>query len=343
MKTLPLLLLVVALSLSGCGKPVPEKHAPEAIRVKVIALQREKISLPVSAGGLVMPAEEVKLSFKTGGLISEIRVNEGQRVIKGDVLAVLNAAEIEAASAQYREGYEKAVRDYTRAKKLFTDSVATLEQLQNAETAVNMSKAAMEAAAFNLRHTRIMAPENGVILKKLAEKSEMIGPGYPILVLGTSNQGWKIRTGLADRDFVRIQTGDSAAVTLDAYPGVHFRARVSRVSEAANPLTGTYEIELDLLAPGRKMAAGLVANLEIFPRQEETFIRLPVQALASADASQGTIFIVTDSMVARKTQVRIFQIYQSYVALYDDPNLTGRAVTEGAAYLSDGSRVTLVP
>ena len=48
-------------------------------------------------------------------------------------------------------------------------------------------------------------------------------------------------------------------------------------------------------------------------------------------------------MVARKAQVRIFQVYRSYVALYDDPKLTGSAVTEGAAYLSDGSPVTLVP
>lgn len=342
MKNIAVSLLFLAVSLSSCVKTIPESR-DEEIRVRVTPIQRERISLPVIAGGLVAPAEEVKLSFKTGGLISEIFVTEGQRVKKGDLLAALDPSEMEAIVNQYRGGYEKSLRDYDRARKLFADSVATLEQLQNAETAFQVAKAALEAASFNLQHTRIVAPENGIILKRLAEENEMIAPGYPVLVIGTSQKGWKIRTGLADKDFVRIGKGDSARVTLDAHPGTSFRAIVSQVSEAANPQTGTYEIELDLQETGQKLAAGFVANLRIFPGKAERYISLPVQSLTGAHGSSGTIFIVNDSMVARRYEVRIFRIYESSVAVFDDPRLEGRVVTEGAAYLSEGSRIIIMP
>jgi RND family efflux transporter MFP subunit len=308
-----------------------------------VPVQREKISLPVIASGLVVPAEEVKLSFKTGGLISAIYVEEGAQVTKGDLLAVLNLSEIEAQVEQYRGGYDKSLRDFNRAKKLYADSVATLEQMQNAETALKVSKAGYDAASFNLQHSRIVAPENGTILKKLAETSEMIAPGYPVFLFGTSNKGWKIRTGLADKDFVRITTGDTARVTLDAYRETGFKATVARISETANPLTGTFEVELDLKSQGKKLAAGFVANLEIYPGRGERYISLPVQSLIGADGSYGYVFTANDSLRAKKVRVRIFKVYQSSVAVYDDPELVGRVITEGAAYISDGSRVIIAP
>jgi len=342
MKSIFLFILVFT-AFSSCKKPVHERQEPESVRVKVVPLHRENISLPVVTSGLVVPAEEIKLSFKTGGLISAIYVSEGMRVSKGDVLAALNLSEIEAQVEQYKGGYDKALRDFNRAKKLYADSVATLEQMQNAETALKVSKAGFDAANFNLQHSRIVAPENGTILKKLAENSEMIAPGYPVLLFGTSNKGWKIRTGLADKDFVRISVGDSALATLDAYPESKFRAIVSRISETANPYTGTFEAELDLKAAGLKLAAGFVANLEIYPGKAEGYISLPVESLTEADGSYGSIFTVNDSMLARKVRVRIFKVYQSSVALYDDQGLKGRVITEGAAYVSDGGQVIIIP
>jgi membrane fusion protein, multidrug efflux system len=326
--------------LSSCRNKVPET-APERSRVRVTAISHQKMILPVTAGGIIVPAHEIKLSFKTGGIIARIAVDEGSRVSKGDVLAILNLVEIESQVEQITNGYEKSIRDYNRARNLYADSVATLEQLQNAETAVNVNKAALEAADFNLVHSRIISPENGTILKKLAETNEIIAPGYPVFVLGTSGKGWKIRTGLADRDFVRISVGDSAQVTLDAYPGASFRAAVARVSEAANPLTGTYEIELNLQPTDLKLASGFVANLEIFPAKSESCLLIPVQSLVEADGNSAYVFTVDDSLKAKKVKISIVRVYQSSVAISGLPDTENRIITEGAAFLSDGDPVTL--
>ena len=342
MKIIVVVIAVLFCTFTSCRQKTPEEPALEKAMVRVAEVRRERLSLPFHASGLVVPAREIKLSFKTGGIIAGIYVNEGARVGRGEVLATLNLSEIEAQVRQAANGYEKTIRDYNRVKNLYADSVATLEQLQNAETVMNVSKAVMEAANFNLEHSRIIAPDNGTILKKLAETNEVIGSGYPVFLFGTSGKGWKIRAGLADRDFVRISIGDSARVAMDAYPGENFSAVVSQISEAANPLTGTYEIELDLHSSGHKLAAGFVANLEIFPRKTERFLYLPVQALLEADGNSGYVFTVSDSMKAKKVKVSIVRIYNSSVAVTDEPGIEGRVVTEGTAYLSDGDRVIIV-
>ncbi len=342
MKNSYVIIAVLLLSFSACKRAIQEKPDAELVRVRITSVQQEKMSMLVIASGLVVPAHEIKLSFKTGGIIAGVFVSEGSKVRKGDMLATLNLSEIEAQVTQASSGFDKARRDYERAKNLYSDSVVTLEQLQNAETAMNVSKAVLETATFNLQYARITSPENGIILKKLAETNEVIGAGYPVLLFGSSDEGWKIKAGLNDRDFVRISPGDSARVSMDAYPGANFGAVVRRVSEAANPLTGTYEIELDLNHKGYKLATGFVANLEIFPRKKESYLNLPVQALVEADGNTGYVFTVSDSMKAKKVKVNIVRIYQSSVAVAENPDLTDSVVTEGAAYLSDGDPVIVV-
>jgi|WetSurSiteA1Bulk_404760.scaffolds.fasta_scaffold00773_3 membrane fusion protein, multidrug efflux system len=341
MKTVYFIIAVMLVPLSSCRQKAPKETATERSRVKVAAIRHEKMNLPVTSSGIVVPSQEIKLSFKTGGIIARINVEEGTRVNKGEVLATLNLSEIEAQVNQVTNAYEKSIRDYNRARNLYADSVVTLEQLQNAETAMNVGKASLEAAAFNLEHSRIIAPDNGTILKKLAETNEIIAPGYPVFLFGTSGTGWKIRTGLADRDFVRISRGDSARVTLDAYPGMVFRAAVSRLSEAANPATGTYEIELDLERTSHKLASGFVANLEIFPVTTDSCFYIPIEALVEADGTNGYVFTVTDSMTVSKVKVNIVRINKSSVAVSGGPGLTGKVVADGAAYLSDGDPVIL--
>ena len=208
-----ILALLILYSIIAC-KESTQKTSPEIARVRVVKVDKMKMSFPVHSSGLVVSDKEVKLSFKTGGIIEAIYADNGTSVKKGTLLATLNLSEIEAQVTQVTNGYNKAVRDYNRAKNLYTDSVVTLEQLQNAESAVNISKANMEIAAFNKNHSKIFAPDNGIILKRLVESNEIIAPGYPVFLFGTTGKHWKIKTGLADRDFVRTMPGDSASVSL---------------------------------------------------------------------------------------------------------------------------------
>jgi multidrug efflux system membrane fusion protein len=340
---LKIFIIATVLSTGIACKQTKRQDTPvEAIRVKVTQVNHETISLPVRASGILASSKEMKLSFLTGGVIAKIYTKEGDRVKKGEIMAALNLSDIESRVKQASNVYEMSLRDFTRASNLYSDSVATLEQLQNAETAMNIAKSNFDIANYNLNHSMIYAPDDGTVLKLIAEENEIIAQGYPVFYFGSTGNQWKIKAGLSDRDFVRIGIGDSARVTFDAYPGQYFKAFISQVSEAANPLTGTYEIELDLQHTGCRLASGFMANLEIVIQESKKYYHIPVEAIIEAEGQSGYIFIVTGSMTAKKIVVSIAAIYDSYAAISDGLDSITGVVTEGAAYLSEGDKVAII-
>src|SRR5262245_50620066 len=120
--------LLLALALPACAprRKADSVAAPVAVRVAPIVFER--VSPPITATGTLGPKEEVPLSFKIGGVVAQILVDEGQAVRKGQTLASLELAEIDASVTRARSAAEKAERDLARARRLYADSVATLEQ-----------------------------------------------------------------------------------------------------------------------------------------------------------------------------------------------------------------------
>jgi RND family efflux transporter MFP subunit len=341
MKTGSLYLILTLVALS-CGNRQPVSHPEEIPLVKISPIIYKKLSIPVHSTGLLSLSEETKLSFKTGGIISSINVREGQKVKKGTLLASLNLAEINAAVDQARNGFEKAQRDFSRAENLFRDSVATLEMRQNAATALDVAKSTLDVARFNLEHSNITAPDNGIILKQLAKPNELIAAGYPVFLFGSSGKYWKVRSGLADKDVVKINRGDSALITFDAYPSKKFRAVVDEVGEMASQYTGTYETELSLKGEGYRLASGFVAGVDIYPSGSKSFTMVPAGSIIGADGHQGYVYALTDSSTAVRLKVNIESMPGEMAAVSGIPESVTSVISEGAAYLRNGMKVKVV-
>jgi membrane fusion protein, multidrug efflux system len=342
MKTIGILVILIILLAAGCRSETHKTTSSGSTPVRVVSLEPEKISIPVHTTGILMPSEEIKLSFKIGGIVSGIMVKEGQKVKKGDILSVLNPSEINAQVSQAKSGYEKTLRDYNRAKNLYADTVATLEQMQNTITAMNVAKSNLEIAQFNQAYSKIAAPDNGVILKQFVKENELVSQGYPVFLFGTSGTYWKVKAGLSDRDIVKINQGDSASVTFDAWPAIKFPATVERIGEMGNPLTGTYEVEFTFRDEGHRLATGFVAGVDIFPALKESFFLVPVGAIIEAEGQNGYIYVVSDSMEVKKVKISITAILGSTAAMRTDDQDLKRVITEGAAYVREGEKVMVV-
>jgi membrane fusion protein, multidrug efflux system len=335
------IILIIMLS-ANCRHPEKKSDSAEPLRVRVSKVTTGFVSIPVHTTGTLVPTEELKLSFKTGGIVAKIFVREGDKVRKGDLLASLNLLEINANAEQAKIGYDKSFRDYTRAENLLKEGATTLEKKQNAETAMNIAKNSLEIAQFNLRHSKIEAPDNGIIMKQFVKENELVSSGYPVFLFGYSGKYWKIEAGLADRDMIKINPGDSAEVIFDAYPGVRFSALVDQIGEMSNPYTGTYETELTLKDTGYRLASGFVASADIFPSVKKSFTMVPVGSIVEADGLHGYIFIVNSELKARKIYVEIALISGTRAAVTGIPEGVTEIVSEGAAYLHDGAEVEIV-
>ena len=157
------LLIIIA---AACSNQKVEESKEKAVVIKTVTAKFEEISVPVRFSGKLQSEAEMKLSFKIGGINQSLNVEEGMQVRKSQLLASLNLTEINASLVQAKAGYQKAQRDLQRVENLYADTVATLEQLQNSKTALQVAAANLQKAEFNQKHARILAPSDGLILKK---------------------------------------------------------------------------------------------------------------------------------------------------------------------------------
>ena len=194
--------------LGGCGEknkaaaPAAATTEEEYIPVRTVDVQQRNISLPIHASGILSSSAEQRLSFKIGGVIRKIYVDEGDVVRAGQLLAILDKTEIDAQVAQAQQGLAKAERDLQRVQGLYDDSSATLELLQNATTGRDIAKETARIAQFNQQYAEIRATRGGKIIKKLMNEGEITGPGTPVFVLfETGKDDWVVKINVSDRDW----------------------------------------------------------------------------------------------------------------------------------------------
>ena len=337
-------LISAAILVAGCGSDGPDAGEPAGTPVRTALVGSGPAAAVIEANGLVGARDEMRLSFKTGGIVRRIAVEEGIAVRKGALLAELELTEIAAQVEQAVQFAAKAERDLERGERLYADQVISLEALQNLRTQAAVAQAARDAARFNLGYSRIVAPRDGVVLRKLVEERELVPSGQPVILLGSAERGHVVRFALADREIVRIRTGNAASVRLDAYPERELRATVSEVSAAAEPRTGLFPAQLRLEAPADiNLASGLVARIRLEPAVDakERLARVPIAAIVEGDGRVAGVFVV-DGSIARKRPVRVRFLEGEYAAVESGVRPDERVVTEGALYLVDGERIRIV-
>ncbi|HEX5161861.1 MAG TPA: efflux RND transporter periplasmic adaptor subunit [Steroidobacteraceae bacterium] len=333
-----LALLSVALLLAACGNNDPAP-APKPTPVRVQNAAQGPAVPPIDTNGLVMTKHELRLSFKTGGVVRRIAVQEGQSVKRGERLAEIELTEINAQVEQARQMAEKAARDLRRGENLYADQVISLEQLQDLRTQAAMAEAAFKSAQFNMGYSVITAPRDGVVLRKLVEERELVGPGTPVLVFGESDGGYVVRAALADREIVNVKLGDKGEIRMDAFPGQLMTGTVVEVASAADERTGMFSIEVRFDSPPPRLVSGLVARLRLEPESSAPPLTyVPMAALVEGDGDRASVFVL-DGGKAQKRDVRVAFITADSIALESGLEAGEAVITDGALFLENGEAV----
>ncbi|MGF1586425.1 MAG: efflux RND transporter periplasmic adaptor subunit [Bacteroidales bacterium] len=333
--------LVISLFIYGCAGKVENDSQNNTVYVRAVTAEEQTVQFPVRSAGRLAAKSEQRLSFRTGGIISRINVRGGQEVTKGQLLAELNLQEIQAQVDMARESFIKAERDLSRIQNLYNDSVATLASLQDAQTAMAVAGSNLKIGQFNLQFSGIKAPENGKILMVLMEENEIVAPGHPVVLFGSTHQQWVIKINVSDKDMVLINHGDSAFISLDPFPAIEFPAVVTEIAGMADPFTGTYELELTLMGDhGRRLASGMIARASIIPQRKEQLILLPADAIFGIVENKGSIYTIRDT-VAEKREIYIERIEGSSAYVKGNIQAGENVVIVGMSFINNDSRVVI--
>jgi RND family efflux transporter MFP subunit len=317
----------------------------EIVPIRTMSVQQKNMVHDIVGTGMLASKAEAKLSFKTGGIISKIYVKEGDDVKAGQLLATLDLTEINSQVAQAQLAFDKSERDLKRVKNLYADTATTLESIQNATTAVEIARNTLQIAEFNRYFSKIRAVHSGRIIKKLMNEGELAGPGMPVFFINeamASNSDWVVRVGVSDRDWASLRAGNTAKVQFDAYPNEVFEGRVTKLADMADPMSGTYEVEVTVNPRGKRFATGLFARVALQPSKSSVMSVIPIEALVEGNGTEGFVYsLASDGKSVLKTQVKILNIGEKEIGV-SGLGTVQAVITEGSSYLTEKSRVKLV-
>lgn len=338
-----LLMLILQACTDSKGKEAAIPAATEPIPVKVMSLNKSSDTRVIHTSGQVTTDDETILAFKIGGVINTVLVKEGDKVKKGQLLATLDLTEINAQVAQAQHNYEKAQRDFKRITNLYRDSVATLEQLQNTETALAIAKEQLQAATFNRSFARIHAPESGYVLRKFVNAGQVVSTGDPILVTnGAATGNWILKVNVSDKQWSAVSLHDKAEVHIDAFADKTFEAEVTRKSETSDAQTGTFTLELQLKKNGVRLATGMFGSAVVTTGNTLTSWSIPYEAVLDANDNEGFVFITSDRKTARRQPVIIESFNGTTIRISKGLENAEALIVSGSAYLTDHSPITIL-
>lgn len=340
--------LLLSLLLISCNKKdESQQKATETdevlVPVSLAKVDQATRSESIVASGLVASSEEARLSFKIGGIIQKVYVTEGQKVSKGQLLASLNTTEIDAQVNQAKYGVEKSERDFKRVENMLKDTAATLEQMQNVTTALDIAKQNLQIAQFNRSYAQIISPIDGAVVKKMGNEGELTGPGTPIFYITSNRQGdWVVRVGVSDKDWARLKVGDKANVQLDAYPNESFSGSIKKLAPAADPMNKLYEIEVRIAPNGKRLATGLFAKVELKPVQSRTYTVVPLEAIVEGNGKEAFIYVLDETRKkVKRLPIQIGFVDGDKVLITNGLEGISEVITSGSAFLTESSAVVV--
>lgn len=331
--------------LASCSGDAQAKQAAAnvapPVSVAVAPVSAGGASAPITATGTFASRDEIPLSFKIGGIVARVLVDQGASVHKGQLLATLDLREIDALVEKAKIAADKAERDAARIRRLAADSVATASQLQDATSVHDAARADYAQAKVNREFATIVAPEDGLVLQRSATAGITINAGSTVLTLAGRARGRVLRVGIPDRDALRVHVGDAVTARFDAAPGVVFRGTVSLRSGATDVRTGTIAVEISL-RDAASLPDGVMGRAEIAVHDGGHSAMIPVDALLEAHGDSATVYSVsaTQPYTAQPHRVRIIQLLGDMVAVNGLENGT-RVITRGAPYVTAGAQVRI--
>jgi RND family efflux transporter MFP subunit len=264
--------------------------------VEVIRPTRGPAVDAVYATGTVEPTVEVPVAPRITGRITKLLADEGEVVKRGELLAQLESADLQAQVDQLQARYAYAKSQYERNAALHREGLVSPDALERSRTEMQAADAALKSAREQARYTRLFAPMAGRIIRRDGEVGELIPANQPIFHLGA--HPLRITAEVDEEDIARVRTDQAVLIRADAFPDSVFRGHVETITPRGNPTTRTYRVRVTLEGQP-PLHIGMTAEINIIIAERVNALLVPSSAI-----SGGELWIIQNGR-AERTRVQV--------------------------------------
>ena len=325
------------LVVAGCGpKPGsgPTASLP-TVTVRAQTIERRQNVATEEVVGTVRAKLHSVIEAKVSGTIARMVVVPGQRVRRGEVLASIEAREVEARLEQALAVRQQSESDLTRYASLLAQKIVAQSDYDAAKAKFRVADAAVTEARTLLGYTKVDAPFDGTITRKLADVGDLAGPGKPLLEMEDSHT-LRLEADVPEAAVGTLALGDRLPVRLSAMQA-DLEGVVSEIAPAADPGSRTFLVKLDLPATP-SLRAGQFGRVAI-PVGGTSALRVPASAVV-VRGQMELVFVVGEGK-ARLRIVKTGKRIGDEVELVSGVDAGESLVVENASALVDGQPLQL--
>lgn len=304
--------IVAACTFGGYTYYQSQQTAKQAKALETADVVRKDLRSTVSATGTISPVDSVEVSPKITARISQVLVKENDKVTAGQTIAMLDGKDYEAKRDQAQYKVTNTQVEYERAQKLYDLGAGTKQDLDTAKFNYDTAVSTLTEAESDVAETVITAPMDGVVVgePKTVGTMAVQGNSNPTVIMRIADTSTKqILAKVDETDIGKIQVGQDATFTVDAFTDRTFTAHVSKIAKTDTSNTwdtnGTsstssssssssasviyYYVTLDVDDPDDALKLGMTARVDITTSQKDDALVVPIAALKTNDSGSYVI------------------------------------------------------
>ncbi len=341
-----LLTFALAIGVSACsqtdakieGQNDPQTTTP-AVNVRVEEVKSAPFADAIQVTGIVKAYEDVMLSPEEGGVVKEWLVSKGARVVKGEVIAVLNdevlRAGFNAADAQYK----LSALNYEKQAKVFEEQAISELQLKSGEYNRDAAKAQADLLKARLERAYLKSPINGILNDRFFDEGEFAPPAVPIAHL-VNNSMLKIVAEVPEVHASNIASGTTARLTIDAFPGDTLYGKVTYVASTINPNNRTLPVEIIISNPVNKLKPEMIARVKLIRASRRAALLISESVIQQVDRNKYIIYVENQGK-AEERVIKLGARQGNLVEILEGLKAGDRLIIAGFQKLVHGQPVTI--
>jgi len=333
--------LAAIVSACGVGEASP---GPDALNqanatplpVEVIQPRKADIFATYHATTTLTSDADAPVAARVGGEVTEIFVEEGDRVVQGQVLARLDGERLKLEMEQAKANLEKTSREYQRYINLHERGLVSSAAFEDMQFELDGLRATYELKRLNYEYTYIRAPIAGVVAAREIKLGQHLNAQETTFRVTDTSQ-LVAHLKIPQTELARITAGDDAEIRVDALPDDVFVATIARISPTIDLRNGTFRATAYVDNTAGLLAPGMFGRFDIAYERHENALTIPVDAVLDED-NESVVYVVSDGAAERRA-VKTGIVDGGVVEILSGIEEEDRIVVTGQSSLRDGSRV----